>query len=86
MKYTILIDCPDAKGLIHAITGVIHGNRANIISNHEFVEHNGNRFFMRTEIEGEVDKEKIKKEFAVVLPSDSSIFIAEKRKKELLSW
>ncbi len=84
MRYTILIECPDAKGLIHAITGVIHGNQANIISNHEFVEHNGNRFFMRTEIEGEVDKEKVKKEFAAVLPSDSSIFIAEKRKKRIV--
>jgi formyltetrahydrofolate deformylase len=84
MKYTILIECPDAKGLIHAITGVIHGNHANIISNHEFVEHNGSRFFMRTEIEGEVNKEKMKTELATVLPPDSSIFIAEKRKKGIV--
>ena len=84
MKYTILIQCADAKGLIHAITGVIQRNQANIISNHEFVEHNGNLFFMRTEIEGEVNKEKIKTEFATVLPSDSSIFIAEKRKKRIV--
>jgi formyltetrahydrofolate deformylase len=39
---------------------------------------------MRTEIEGEVNKEKIKTEFATVLPSDSSIFIAEKRKKRIV--
>jgi len=84
MKYTILIQCADAKGLIDAITGVIQRNQANIISNHEFVEHNGNLFFMRTEIEGEVNKEKIKTEFATVLPSDSSIFIAEKRKKRIV--
>ena len=84
MKYTILIECPDAIGLIHSITGVIHRNQANIISNHEFVEHNGNRFFMRTEIEGDVDKENVKTELAAVLPSDSSIFIAEKRKKRIV--
>ena len=84
MLYTILIECPDAKGLIHAITGVIHQNHANIISNHEFVEHEGNRFFMRTEIEGEVDKEKMQKELAAVLPSGSSVFISEKKKKKIV--
>ena len=83
MTYTILIECPDAKGLIHAITGVIHRNQANIISNHEFVEHDANRFFMRTEIEGKVDKEKIHSELAAILTSESSIFIERKREKEL---
>ena len=84
MTYTILIECTDAIGLIHAITGVMHRNQANIVSNHEFVEHDGNRFFMRTEIEGRVDKEKINKELAAILPSDSSVFITEKRKKRIV--
>ena|SRR5688572_12442970 len=84
MTYTILIECPDAIGLIHDITGVIHRNQANIVSNHEFVEHDGNRFFMRTEIEGEVDKEKINKELAAILPAESSVFITEKRKKRIV--
>ncbi len=84
MTYTILIECPDAIGLIHAITGVLHRNQANIVSNHEFVEHDGNRFFMRTEIEGRVDKEKINKELGAILPPESSVFITEKRKKGII--
>jgi formyltetrahydrofolate deformylase len=81
MTYIILIECPDAKGLIHTITGVLYRNMANIVSNHEFVEHDNSRFFMRTEIEGDLNKGKINKELAAVLPADSSIFISEKRKK-----
>ena len=84
MTYTILIECTDAKGLIHAITGVIQRNHGNITSNHEFVEHDANRFFMRTEIEGEVDKEKIHRELAAALSPESSIFVAEKRRKRII--
>lgn len=83
-KFTILIECPDAKGLIHAITGVLYRNGANIVSNHEFVEHESNRFFMRTEINVAVEREKIRDELQAVLPAESSIFIAEKRKKKIV--
>jgi formyltetrahydrofolate deformylase len=47
----LLVDCPDRRGLIHAITGVLLRHGANILTNDEFVELESERFFMRTEFE-----------------------------------
>ncbi len=47
-KKTILrIRCPDAKGIIHKITGFILGNNGNILELEQFVDQNENEFFMR---------------------------------------
>ncbi|MDA0335618.1 MAG: formyltetrahydrofolate deformylase [bacterium] len=49
MQFHILrVDCPDATGLIHRITGVLLRSGLNIIANGEFVDPQDNRFFMRT--------------------------------------
>jgi formyltetrahydrofolate deformylase len=45
--FTILVDCPDEKGLIYKITSVLYQNELNIIKNREYVDLNVNRFFMR---------------------------------------
>jgi formyltetrahydrofolate deformylase len=45
----LLVDCPDRRGLIHAITGVLLGHGANILTNDEFVDPEARRFFMRSE-------------------------------------
>jgi formyltetrahydrofolate deformylase len=45
----LLVECPDAPGLVHRITGVLAAHGANIVTNHEFVDREGGRFFMRTE-------------------------------------
>ena len=45
----LLVDCPDQRGLIHAITGVLMRHQANILSNDEFVDWETQRFFMRSE-------------------------------------
>jgi formyltetrahydrofolate deformylase len=43
----LLVDCPDRRGLIHAITGVLLRHDANILTNDEFVDAEAQRFFMR---------------------------------------
>ena len=45
----LLVDCPDQRGLIHAITGVLMRHGANILANDEFVDWETERFFMRSE-------------------------------------
>jgi formyltetrahydrofolate deformylase len=45
----LLVDCPDQRGLIHAITGVLMRHGANILANDEFVDRETERFFMRSE-------------------------------------
>jgi formyltetrahydrofolate deformylase len=84
MTHTILIDCSDAKGLVHKITGVLYHNELNVQSNHEFVEPESNRFFMRTEIVGEMDVERIHNGLQGILPADANIHIAEKKKKKVV--
>ena len=84
MIYTILIDCTDAKGLVHKITGVLYHNELNVESNHEFVQPETNRFFMRTEIVGAMDADKITNGLQGILPSDANIVISEKRKKRIV--
>jgi hypothetical protein len=68
MTHTILIDCSDAKGLVHKITGVLYHNELNVQSNQEFVEPETNRFFMRTDIVGEMDVDKITNGLQGILP------------------
>jgi formyltetrahydrofolate deformylase len=84
MKHTILIDCSDAKGLVHKATGVMYHNDLNVISNHEFVQPETGRFFMRTEIDGDVDIERIRGGLIGILPEDAHVLISENRKKRVV--
>ncbi len=84
MKYTLLIDCSDAKGIVHKATGVLYHNELNVVRNHEFVEPETGRFFMRTEIEGNVDPERIIGGLKGVLPADAQIFLTEQKKKKIV--
>jgi formyltetrahydrofolate deformylase len=84
MTHTILIDCSDDKGLVHKITGVLYHNDLNVVSNHEFVVEDTNRFYMRPEIEGALDLERIKGGLLGILPADAQITIAPKIKKKVV--
>jgi formyltetrahydrofolate deformylase len=84
MTHTILIDCPDAKGLVHKVTGVLYHNDLNVIANSEFVQPETQRFFMRTEIEGDMDVERIRGGLLGILPENAGVSIAEKRKKRIV--
>ncbi len=50
VRHILLMDGPDAAGLIFHVTGVLYRHQLNIIRNDEYVSPSG-RFFMRTEFE-----------------------------------
>jgi formyltetrahydrofolate deformylase len=69
----LLIECPDKPGLVHGVTGVLLRHGCNVISNHEFVDQESARFFMRTEFTGEIDVAGIEKETRAVLPEPAQV-------------
>ena len=48
----LMVECTDRPGLVHGITGVLMRAGVNILSNHEFVDVENGRFYMRTAFEG----------------------------------
>lgn len=81
---TILVDCPDEKGLIYKITSVLYNKSLNIIKNREFVDQDTNRFFMRTEVDGVADASALLDELKKQLPANSHINVIPARKKRLV--
>ena len=61
--------CPDAKGLIAQITGICFNHHLNIVQNNEYVDHRSDRFFMRTELEGVFDDQRLLADLDRVLPA-----------------
>jgi formyltetrahydrofolate deformylase len=80
----LLIDCADQKGLVHHITGVLFRQNVNIIANQEFVEREQERFFMRTTFAGEVNEQAILEELTQVLPSDATLRLSKRQKKNIV--
>jgi formyltetrahydrofolate deformylase len=80
----LLIDCPDRKGLIHDITGVLFRNNHNIISNSEYVDHETSHFFMRTEISGGNDFELLRDELYALLPNGSNVRFSNQSPKNIV--
>lgn len=69
----LLVECPDQRGLVHAITGVLLRHGGNVLSNHEFVDHDQARFFMRTEFDGIDSTATLEAELRAVLPAASRV-------------
>lgn len=80
----VLIDCPDAKGLVYNITKVIYDLGLNIISNHEYVDSNSGYFFMRTVLEGSYQEEQFREKLTEVLPDEANIRLSALRKKPIV--
>lgn len=76
MPHVLLIECTDQIGLVHQITGVLYRHKVNIISNQEFVDHQRQRFFMRTEYQGSLDQTGALAELQTLLPTDANIRFA----------
>lgn len=83
-KNVLLIDCEDAKGLVYRITKILYQNNLSIILNREFVERESGRFFMRTVIEGVIDKDNIIKELEDVLPHGTNIRLKARQQKKVV--
>lgn len=67
------IDCPDEKGLVYRITGVLYKHGLNIVSNQEFVDATSNHFVMRTEFEGEEAPNGVLEDLEESLPDIANI-------------
>ncbi len=83
-QYRILIDCKDAKGLVYKVSNVFFNYDLNILSNNEFVDRENNRFFMRSEVVGEIDASKLHEELKNVLPADATIQVIAPAKKNIV--
>ncbi len=85
MKTQLLrIDCPDAKGLVYAVTGVLYRLDFNIISNHEFVDPATRHFFMRTVVAGSAPPEAVVHELRQVLPATATVRLAPASKRPIV--
>jgi formyltetrahydrofolate deformylase len=72
-EHVLLVDCPDRPGLVHAITGVLFRAGANVTSNHEFVDADTQRFFMRTACRGTLDGPAVRAAILAILPGGASV-------------
>lgn len=80
----LLIDCPDEKGLVHKITGVLYDHGLNIISNQEFVDADTDHFFMRTAFEGSDNSDQIEQDITYALPQAANIQLTPKGERSVV--
>jgi len=83
MKYILLIDTKDEKGLIYKISKILFENDVNIINEREFVDNENKKFFYRCEISGEIDIDKLKNQLQNILPL-ANIKINKKETKNII--
>jgi formyltetrahydrofolate deformylase len=83
-NHVLLITSQDAKGLIARITSVVFRNNLNILVMKEYVDEYSNSFFMRSELSGVLEKEKLQEELQSELGSEASIEINPKQKKDVV--
>ena len=83
-QYRVLIDANDEKGLVHKVSSIFYNNDLNILSNSEFVDKENNKFFMRSVVDGDVDKHDLQKSIESILPKNSSVKVIEPKKKNII--
>lgn len=90
-KVIILINCPDKKGIISAVTNFIHNKKGNIVYIDQYVDRLNSIFFMRLECEMKISKNEVnnlKEEFEKKIGSKFSMnfnfFQTEKKLKMAL--
>ena len=82
--HLLLIESPDAKGLVYKITGVLFRHGFNIVSNHEFVDASTEHFFMRTAFAGGASPEHIVEALRKTLPAGANIRLAAADKRPIV--
>jgi len=83
-QYRVLIDANDEKGLVHKVSSIFFNYDLNILSNSEFVDKESNKFFMRSVVEGAVNKKDLTDAINKVLPTNSSVKVIEPKKKNII--
>ncbi len=82
--HLLLIDCPDERGLVHRISGVLSRYEFNITSNHEFVDTTRNHFLMRTAFTGGNDARSAIAELQKSLPAGAHVRLASDQKRPVV--
>ena len=80
----LLVECADRPGLVHAITGVLFQAGVNIVGNHEFVDGDSARFFMRTEFDGDVEGAVLVASLAGLLPAGALVRVHRPEHRRLV--
>ena len=62
-SYTLVITCPDRRGIVHRVSGIIFENGGNILDSRQFDDRETGYFFLRTVFETEVDEAILVKAF-----------------------
>lgn len=82
-QFTIKITCKDEKGLVYRISEILLENGLNIIKNDEFVDNEKALFFMRTEVSGIAEPEKVIQQLKKQL-GDCSIELSQNESKNVV--
>jgi len=82
-QFTIKITCKDEKGLVYRISEIFLENGLNIIKNDEFVDNEKTLFFMRTEVSGIAEPEKVIEQLKKQL-GDCSIELSQNESKNVV--
>jgi len=83
-QYRVLIDCSDKKGLVYKVSKLFFELELNILSNHEYVDSDNNKFFMRTVVEGNIEESKLTLALQTELDDDVNIQIVSPVKKNIV--
>lgn len=83
-KYRVLIETNDAKGLVYKISNVFYSYDLNIVSNNEFVDKDEERFFMRSEVVGDIDPSALKASLQSAIDPEASIKVIAPEKKRIV--
>jgi formyltetrahydrofolate deformylase len=82
--YRVLIDANDEKGLVYKVSSIFFKYNLNILSNSEFVDKQSNKFFMRSVVEGAINKKDLSDAINALLPENSSVKVIEPKKKNIV--
>ncbi|KZN66059.1 formyltetrahydrofolate deformylase [Pseudoalteromonas luteoviolacea CPMOR-1] len=83
MSYILTTHCCDEIGLIAKVTSLCHEHQLNIVRNNEFVDREGNRFFMRTELTG-TPTEQFIAQLRANLPDDAQVKLHSPKKVKVV--
>ncbi len=83
-QYRVLIDANDEKGLVCKISTQFFNFGLNILSNSEFVDKENNKFFMRSVVDGDIDKKELELSLESVLPKSAHVKVVEPKKKNII--
>jgi formyltetrahydrofolate deformylase len=81
---TLLIECPDSKGLIAQITNICYKHQLNITRNTEYVDPLTGRFYMRTQLEGVFNDQTLLFDLDRALPAGSERSLVGNARKRVV--